>query len=166
MIRFVSFMRLFMNLQRWRILKTFSTSFAFKGSILTMNGSMSGQYWHLSEFLSTYLTFIRFFTSVDSNILHSYGFSPVWIRICTFNCCASLNFFPQLLHECSLSSRGGAPSQKLGEQGEQNTPKIRNVGVLLHFYVTISESWGSNCTPCTPGCAATEYVYVHTKYVM
>ena len=51
--------------------------------------------------------------------------------------------------------RGGAPSQKLGEQGEQNTPKIRNLGVLLHFYVTISESWGSNCTPCTPGCAAT-----------
>ena len=56
-----------------------------------------------------------------------------------------------------LSGRGGAPSQKLGEQGEQDAPKIRNSWVLLHFYVTISEGWGSNCTPCTPGCAATAF---------
>ena len=31
----------------------------------------------------------------------------------------------------------------------------------MHFYATIFESWGSNCTPCTPGCAATgKYILI------
>ena len=66
----------------------------------------------------------------------------------------NLFFCPTMPKSITFSS-GRARLQKLGEQGEQNAPQNWNFRVLLHFYVTISESWGSNCTPCPPGCAAT-----------
>ena len=62
--------------------------------------------------------------------------------------------------EVSYTS-GRARLQKLRGQGGQNAPQNWNFWVLFHFYVTISKSWGCNYTPCTPGCAATEYIFVY-----
>ena len=57
----------------------------------------------------------------------------------------------------TIFDSGRARLQKLRGQGGQNAPKNWNFCVLLHFYVTISESWGGNCPPCPPGCAATDF---------
>ena len=48
--------------------------------------------------------------------------------------------------------------------GEQCAPQNWNFCVLLHYYVTISESWGSNCFPCSPGCGHCPDVFFPKSY--